>query len=133
MVALPTQAEVTSHFMLYSKNEKVSISKIRPLLKSLKLNYKETELLEIIDEIEPDTDGNFTVDQFQTITLLNPVEDDFSLKEVISSLAIFDEDNDGKLTIKELKNAMINFGEDTKEGETTKMNGAEFDLMKTRL
>ena len=61
------------------------------------------------------------------------MEDDFSLKEVISSLAIFDEDNDGKLTIKELKNAMINFGEDTEEGETTKMNGAEFDLMKTRL
>ena len=51
----------------------------------------------------------------------------------MNSLTIFDEDNDGKLTIKELENAMTQFGEEEQDGGTTRMNHHEFDLMKTRL
>ena len=133
MSELPTADEVKSHFMLYSKDQKVSITKLNPLLKSLKLNYKEIELLNIIDEIKPDIDGNFTVDKFLQISQLNPKTEDYSFKEVMNSLTIFDEDNDGKLTIKELENAMTQFGEEEQDGGTTRMNHHEFDLMKTRL
>ena len=133
MSELPTVAEVKSHFMLYSKDQKVSISKLNPLLKSLKLNYKETELLNIIDEIKPDIEGNFTVEKFLRISHLNPETEEYTFREVMSSLTIFDEDNDGKLTIKELETAMTQFGEEEKDGGTTRMNHHEFDLMKTRL
>ena len=68
----PSEADIQSHFMLYSKDSKVSIAKLNPLLKSLKLNYKETELLEIINEIKPDIEGKFSLAQFNNISLLNP-------------------------------------------------------------
>ena len=90
-------------------------------------------MLKIIDEIRPDCRGNFTVEQFQSISLFNPVVDEYSLKEVMGSLTIFDEDSDGKLTVKELMNAMTKFGEKTEDGGTTQMNVLEFDLMRTRL
>ena len=133
MSELPTVAEVKSHFMLYSKDQKVSITKLNPLLKSLKLNYKETELLNIIEEIKPDIEGNFTVEKFLRIKQLNPETEDYTFKEVMSSLTIFDEDDDGKLTTKELETAMTQFGEEESDGSTTRMNHHEFDLMKTRL
>ena len=54
----------------------------------------------------------------------------------MNSLSIFDEDNDGKLTIRELERAMTQFGEDIDEadgGGNTKMNFEEFTQMKLRL
>ena len=90
-------------------------------------------MLKIIDEIRPDCRGNFTVEQFQSISLFNPVVDEYSLKEVMASLTIFDEDSDGKLTVSELMNAMTKFGENTEDGGTTQMSRVEFDMMRTTL
>ena len=68
----PSEADIQSHFMLYSKDSKVSIVKLNPLLKSLKLDYNETDLLDIINEIKPDIQGNFSIEQFNNISLLKP-------------------------------------------------------------
>ena len=82
-MSLPTSTEINARFMLYSNCGKVSISKLNPLLKSLKLDYKENELLSILDEIKPDVEGNFTLDSFTKISLLNPESEEYDLNEVM--------------------------------------------------
>ena len=133
---LPPRFEVNNQFHLFAVNEKVHIGKLNQLLKSLKLSAKDTQLAEIIEELEPDKEGKFTLDRFRNIKILNPDVEEYYIEDVINSLTIFDEDNDGKLTVKELQRAMTQFGEDVTEadgGGNTKMNMEEFTQMKMRL
>ena len=68
--------------------------------------------------------------------MFNPDVDEYSLEDVINSMAIFDEDNDGRLTIQQLEKAMTQFGEEideTEGGGNTKMSLEEFTQMKIRL
>ena len=61
--------------------------------------------------------------------MLNPEIQDYSMDDVMMALSIFDENNDGKLSITELQHAMTHFGEDIDErqgGGNTKMNQEEF-------
>ena len=64
----------------------------------MNLSVEKKELLKIIDELRPDCRGNFTVQQLSSLSILNPVVDEYSYNEVVASLTLFDADGDGKLT-----------------------------------
>ena len=90
---------------------------------------------EIINSVNYDGEGKFTLEDFTGIPLFNPDTGDHSLEDVIRSFAIFDDDHDGMLTIKELEHAMTHNGEDDINfpNGNTKMNGEEFQTMRQRL
>ena len=56
----------------------------------------------------------------------------YNYDDVLTSLQVFDTDGDGRLHVKELEKAMMDFGmkKDESEGNgTTKMTGDEFTFM----
>ena len=108
----PTEIEIKAQFMLFVKpgTEKVNQSKLPDLLKSLNIKYNEEELGDLIAQIAPDEKGLFTVEQFENLAVLKPPVEEHTLQDIIQALSVFDEDEDGKLSLTELEQAMRNFG-----------------------
>ena len=111
-VPFPTEIEIKAQFMLFVKpgTEKVNVSKLPDLLKSLQVKYNEEDMTDMIAQIAPDDKGLFTIEQFENLAALKPPVEEHTLQDVIQALSVFDEDEDGKLSLTELEQAMRNFG-----------------------
>ena len=83
-------------------------------------------------QLGADDNGYFTLEQFENLEIFKPAAQQHTLEDVIQALAVFDHDDDGRLTIKELEKAMMNFGviqDESEGGGKTNMTNDEFNLM----
>ena len=132
---LPNANEIQNQFLLHSHAGLAHISQINKLLKSLRLDVNADQMKEIVNNIKCDSEGRFTLEAFTDIPMFNPNIDEYTLDDVIRSFSIFDDDQDGMLTLKEFEHAMTHNGEDdlNYHNGNTKMNGEEFQQMRQRL
>ena len=54
---------------------------------------------------------------FENLSIFKPPAELHTLSDIIHALEVFDNDNDGRLTIKELEDAMRNYGVNHPESE----------------
>ena len=98
--------------------------------------FIEDEIAEIKKLLTTDDNGYFTLESFEALQIFKPIAEQHTLDDVIQALSVFDNDNDGRLSIQELEEAMRNFGVPLNEGEgggKSNMTYEEFQIMHTDL
>ncbi len=99
-----------AHLFLFPSDGTITISELGIVLKSLKKNFNEKQLKEIINKVDKNGDGQIDFEEF-----LKMMSDrvasrnrDFELKEAFN---VFDQDSDGYITSVELSTVMRTLGE----------------------
>ncbi|KAF3935067.1 Calmodulin [Dactylellina cionopaga] len=89
-------------------------------MKSLGQNPTDTELRDIINEVDGDGNGTIGFDEF--LTLMAPRDDSRDIeKELRSAFNVFDTDKTGTIDAKELRNVMKALGEDLTDDQIDDM------------
>lgn len=79
-------------------------------MRSLGQNPTETELQDMINEV--DADGNGTIDFNEFLNMMaNKLKDGDSLEEMKQAFKVFDRDGNGTISVGELKAVMASLGE----------------------
>ena len=112
--------------------QKCQISKLKPLLRNLGIEIKDEDVPKMGVEMDVQ-DGWFTLEQFQNLEILKPPVEQHSLHEVIQALSVFDKDDDGVISLEDLREAMKTYGVSNEDGTNSKMQNDEFDIMKKAL
>ena len=115
-------AEFRDAFSLFEKgsNGKISTKQLGTVMRSLGQNPTETELKDMIKEV--DTDGNGTIDFPDFLTLMARQMKDFDvLEEIREACKVFDENSDGYISASGLKQVMTNLGEKLTDEEVDEM------------
>eukprot|EP00468_Gymnochlora_sp_CCMP2014_P008225 CAMPEP_0167762388 /NCGR_PEP_ID=MMETSP0110_2-20121227/12739_1 /TAXON_ID=629695 /ORGANISM="Gymnochlora sp., Strain CCMP2014" /LENGTH=157 /DNA_ID=CAMNT_0007649255 /DNA_START=21 /DNA_END=494 /DNA_ORIENTATION=- len=104
--------EMREVFDLFDKDSDgtITISELGVVLKSLKKNFNEKQLKEIIKKVDKNGDGQIDFEEFLKM-MSNRVgtrNRDYELKEAFN---VFDQDGDGYITASELSTVMKTLGE----------------------
>jgi Ca2+-binding EF-hand superfamily protein len=84
------------------------------VLRALNLNPTESELKEMINEIDPTQTGFINLDSVYLIAE-RKMKDTDTLEELVEALKCFDGDKDGKITVTDFRYAMTALGEELDE------------------
>ena len=103
---------IKDHFLLFDKDGSgfITTDELGLTLRSLGFHVEEKHLKDLIEEFDQNKDGKLDFNEFYNIIttrMKNPLTED-ELKEAFH---IFDKDNNGKITVSELKIALTSFGE----------------------
>ena len=109
--------------------EKCNVSKLPGMLRALGMNLNDEALKKVILEMKPSTDGWFSLEEFENIDIFKAPVEQHSLQEIIQALAVFDKDDDGVITTKDLETAMMTYGLPNEDGSHSKMRFEEFQIM----
>ena len=115
-------AEYKEAFSLFDKDGDGTIdaSELGTVMRSLGQNPTESELTDMINEIDIDHSGTIDFEEFKTMMIAKDEnrspEDD--LKEAFK---VFDKDNNGFISAKELKEVMTSLGENLTDEELSEM------------
>lgn len=121
-------AEFKEAFSLYDKdgNGSITTKELGTVMRSLGQNPTETELQEMINEV--DADGNGTIDFPEFLTMVErKMKDTDKEEEIREAFRVFDKDGNGYINAAELKHVMTNLGENMTDAEIDSMI-AEADL-----
>ena len=96
--------EVCDVFDIFDKNkdETIETASLGQVLRWLKFNPTETELKEYVDRYDPTKKEFITLESVKTIVndlMVNPD----TVDQLIEALKLFDHDNDGKITVPEMR------------------------------
>ncbi|KAH8277062.1 hypothetical protein KR026_004581, partial [Drosophila bipectinata] len=106
---------------------KISTRELGAVMRSLGQNPTETELQDMIAEIDNDPNGMMDFNEFCTIMAKQMRETDTE-EEMREAFKIFDRDGDGFISPAELRFVMINLGEKVTDEEIDEMiREADFD------
>ena len=121
-------AEFKEAFSLFDKDGDGTITtkELGTVMRSLGQNPTETELQEMINEV--DADGNGTIDFPEFLVMMErKMKDTDSEEEIKEAFRVFDKDGNGFISAAELKHVMTNLGEILSDAEIDTMI-AEADL-----
>ena len=90
------------------------------VLRWLKFNPTEREMAEHYKKYDQNNTGIITLKQVLTIVNLKMLDSD-TIDELIEAMKLFDTDNDGKLTVPELRWAMTKLGDMFEEQQVDEM------------
>jgi len=112
------KSEIREIFALFDKNSdgKVHTIELGTVLRAINLNPSEQEIEDLMSQIDPHKTGEFTLEQLISLVQRRGKDQD-SLEDLVEALKVFDADRDGKITIEEFRNAMLNMGEKMKDHE----------------
>lgn len=102
------------------KNGSISVQELSQVMRNLGHTQTEEEVRRMIGEV--DADGNGTVDFAEFLTLMSRrMKAKDSQSEILDAFKVFDKDNSGKISVKELREVMTGLGEKLTEGEVEEM------------
>lgn len=109
-------------FGLFDKNGDGSIStaELGEVMRSLGHKPTEEALRVMVDEVDADGNGNIDFAEFLTLMARRMKAKD-SQAEILEAFKVFDKDNSGKISVKELREVMTSLGEKLTEGEVEEM------------
>ncbi|RMZ88738.1 hypothetical protein DV736_g4030, partial [Chaetothyriales sp. CBS 134916] len=109
-------------FALFDKDNSgtITASELGDVMRSLGQNPSETELRDMINEVDVDQSGAIDFDEFLKMmsTTLKPIDVD---QETRAAFAVFDKDGSGTISADELRQVMKSLGEDLTDAEIDEM------------
>ena len=110
--------EIKEIFNLFDKSNRgqVATSELGTLVRALNLNPTETEINEMKAKVDKNNTGMFGLQILEEVVQARG-RDKETLQDLIDALKVFDSDHDGKISVKDFKNAMSNMGEKMSDEE----------------
>jgi len=111
----PTPEEIAAYrhaFTLFDADGDgtISIKELQEVMKSLNLNPTETEIEDMINEVDSDRNGTIDFEEFCKM-MTNPTKEVDFEAEMKSAFGVFDHDGSGTISLDELRKVMQSFGE----------------------
>jgi len=121
----PTQEEIAAYrhaFTLFDADGDgtISIKELHEVMKSLGQNPTETEIEDMINEVDSDRNGTIDFEEFCKM-MTTPTKDVDFEAEMKSAFKVFDHDGSGTISLDELRRVMKSFGEILTEDELDAM------------
>ena len=115
-------AEYKEAFSVFDKNGDGAITRdeLGTVMRSLGQNPTETDLQDIINEVDADRDGAINFQEFLTMMGLK-MEEVNREAELREAFSLFDKDSNGLISAEELRLVMKNLGENLTDGEIGEM------------
>jgi calmodulin len=115
-------AEFRAAFELFDRDRdgKITTKELGTVMKNLGQNPSETELEEMIKQV--DLDGNGTIDFKEFLGLMvRKMKDTDTEEELLEAFKVFDRDSNGFITSHELRHVMTNLGQSLSPEEIEEM------------
>ncbi|XP_078437444.1 uncharacterized protein LOC144708023 [Wolffia australiana] len=115
-------AEFKEAFCLFDKDGdgSITLDELTSVIRSLGNVVNQDEIQEMIDEV--DVDHNGTVDFHEFISIMtSKTKDADASDELTEAFKVFDRDQNGYISADELRNVMINLGENMSDEEVDQM------------
>ncbi|EGI57712.1 Calmodulin [Acromyrmex echinatior] len=115
-------AEFKEAFMLFDKDEDgtITMAELGVVMRSLGQRPSETELRDMVNEV--DQDGNGTIEFNEFLQMMSKkMKSADGEDELREAFRVFDKNNDGLISSKELRHVMTNLGEKLSEEEVDDM------------
>ena len=117
-------------FDMHSKGQEgcINTSDLANIFKSINIDASDEELKEIIKKMDLEEKKEINYEEF--LNIINQREKDVDQEEeVIKAFKVFDKDGNGLININELKDIMLNFGNNWSEEELNEMfKEADIDM-----
>ena len=116
------ESEYKTIFENYPKEKKGCLNTIElaNILKAINIDASDEEIKEIIKKLDLEDKKEINYDEF--ITIINSRDRNIDEEEeVLNAFKVFDKDRNGLININELKNIMLNVGNNWSEEEITEM------------
>ncbi|KAJ4264261.1 hypothetical protein NW762_005456 [Fusarium torreyae] len=115
-----TEYEDAFHLFDKDGDGQITINELGAFMRSLGQNPSDAELNDIINEIDADRSGAIEFLEFLAMMSQKAKEEDYE-REILEAFMIFDRDEDGFISIEELRQAMEAIGEDITDDELGKV------------
>lgn len=113
---------------------KITTKELGIVMRSLGQNPSESELNDMINEVDVNNDGSIDFPEFLTM-MARKMKDSDSEAEIIEAFKVFDTNGDGKISAAELRHVLTSIGEKLSDYEVDKMieeadtnNDGEIDI-----
>ena len=106
----------------------VNTSELSNIFKSINIDASDEELKEIIKKLDLEEKKQINYEEF--LSLINQGDKDIDEEEeVLNAFKVFDKDGNGLININELKNIMLNIGNNWSENEINELlRDADIDM-----
>jgi calmodulin len=115
-------AEFREAFSLFDKNGdgQITNQELGTVMRSLAQNPSESELQDMIDEVDADHSGSIDFSEFLAM-MARKMRDTDSEEEIREAFKVFDRDNNGYISAAELRHVMTSIGEKLTDDEVDEM------------
>ena len=105
------KVEYKKAFDVYDKDkdEKINLTELENIMKSIGQNPSESELQDMINEIDIDGEGVITFDGFISL-MEKKLRDADTEEELIESFKVFDKDGNGLISSENLREVVVSLG-----------------------
>ncbi|SGZ53178.1 CIC11C00000001666 [Sungouiella intermedia] len=129
-------AEFKEAFSLFDKDSdgKITTKELGTVMRSLGQNPSESELTDMINEVDINSDGLIDFPEFLTM-MARKMKDTDSEAEIAEAFKVFDRNGDGKISAAELRHVLTSIGEKLSDADVDQMireadtnNDGEIDI-----
>lgn len=116
------EKEIKNIFEKFDSNKDgyVNSSELANIIKSININVSDEELLEIIQEIELEINGEINFENF--LSIVKRRENDIDTEEeLLNAFKVFDKEGNGLINLNELKHIMLKVCNNISESEINEM------------
>ncbi|CAG8058633.1 unnamed protein product [Penicillium salamii] len=108
-------------------NGDITATELGEVMRSLAQNPTETELQDIVDELDADRSGSIDFNEFLSMMVRKETETDADA-EVRQAFNVFDQDGSGTINADELRPVMKSIGEDLTPAEAAKFQAFDCSI-----
>ncbi|KAF7916590.1 uncharacterized protein EAE98_010599 [Botrytis deweyae] len=106
--------------LIYGSTGQITSKELGTVMRSLGQNPSESELQDMINEVDADNNGTIDFPEFLTM-MARKMKDTDSEEEIREAFKVFDRDNNGFISAAELRHVMTSIGEKLTDDEVDEM------------